>query len=84
MAKSCDKRDRSKLRTAFGSQVRQLRKTRGLTQFDLAESCDLDRTYIGGIERGQHNPTLENIAKIASCLSVSVSELVRGIDGERT
>ena len=41
--------------------------------------CDLDRTYIGGIERGERNVSLINIEKIAETLKISLSELFKGV-----
>jgi len=70
------------LRRAFGAQVRHIRKSRGLTQVALAATCKLDRTYIGGIERGEQNPSLECIAKIAKSLGVPVAGLVANVDQE--
>lgn len=62
-------------RTRFGRRVRFLRLKAGLSQEDLADACDLDRTYIGGIERGERNPSLKNILKLASTLNVTMPEL---------
>lgn len=62
-------------RTRFGRRVRFLRLKAGLSQEDLADACDLDRTYIGGIERGERNPSLKNILKLASTLNVPIPEL---------
>ena len=60
----------------FGLRVRDLRKTQNLSQESLAELSDLHRTYIGGIERGERNVSLENIYKIAKALNVKTSELL--------
>ena len=60
---------------AFGGKIRELRKAKGLSQEELALSCSLDRTYIGGIERGERNISLLNIDKISMALSVPISEL---------
>jgi len=68
------------LRRAFGAQVRHFRTSRGLSQTAFAVACKLDPNYIGGVERGERNPTLENIAKIAKALKVPVSLLVAGVD----
>ena len=54
---------------------RWLRKEKGLSQEALALACDLDRTYIGGVERGERNISLLNIQKIADALGVSAKEL---------
>jgi transcriptional regulator with XRE-family HTH domain len=64
----------------FGTRVRDLRKAKGFSQEVFAEQCGLDRTYIGGVERGERNLSLENIALIAKALGLTISELVQGID----
>ena len=63
------------IKEAFGRRVRELRKEQGLSQEALALVCALDRTYIGGIERGERNVSLINIEKIAVALGVPVREL---------
>ena len=60
----------------FGRRVRALRTTLNLSQDQLAELTDLDRTYISGIERGKRNVSLRNIVKLAHALQVSPSELL--------
>jgi transcriptional regulator with XRE-family HTH domain len=64
-----------RLKKHFGERVRQLRKAKELSQETLALVCDLDRTYIGGVERGERNISLINIYKIADALGVSAREL---------
>lgn len=64
---------------AFGAQVRALRRDRGWSQEDLAAECGLDRTYIGGIERGERNVALRNIQRIARALGIALAELMRGL-----
>lgn len=68
-----DKEERIKKK--FGERLRQLRQKNGLSQETLALACDLDRTYIGGVERGERNISLINIYKIAVALGVSAGEL---------
>lgn len=63
----------------FGQRVRELRRTHGLSQEAFADNCDLDRTYIGGIERGERNVSLRNIAVIAKAIGLSISELMQGV-----
>ena len=58
--------------------VRSHRLSRGMTQQDLAERCGLDLSYVGGIERGQRNPTLGVIHALASVLEVRMADLVQG------
>jgi transcriptional regulator with XRE-family HTH domain len=63
----------------FGKRLRSLRESQGLSQEAFAESCDLDRTYIGGIERGERNLSLRNIEVIAKALGISISALTKGL-----
>ena len=65
--------------TRFGERVRKLRKKQGFSQEDFAQECGLDRTYMGGIERGERNLALKNIEKIANALGLSIAQLMRGI-----
>lgn len=60
----------------FGNKVRAARKERGWSQEELADACELDRTYIGGIERGERNVSIMNIAKIAQAPGVKASSLI--------
>jgi transcriptional regulator with XRE-family HTH domain len=60
----------------FGKRVRELRKAAGFSQESFAAKCGLDRTYIGGIERGERNVALRNIRVIASALGISISQLM--------
>jgi transcriptional regulator with XRE-family HTH domain len=64
----------------FGRKVRHFRKLRELSQDELAELCELHRTYVGSVERGERNITLLNAAKIANALSVTLAELVADYD----
>lgn len=63
------------LRTA-GENIRRYRKRIGWSQERLASECGLHRTYIGGIERGERNFSLNNLARIASALGVPPHELL--------
>jgi transcriptional regulator with XRE-family HTH domain len=59
----------------FGKRVRVLRIRRGLSQEDLALESGLDRSYVGGVERGERNISLVNIHRIAKALGVPPSKL---------
>lgn len=61
----------------FGKRLRELRKAQGYSQEGFALTVELDRTYIGGIERGERNPGLKTILRIAEALEVSAAELFR-------
>jgi transcriptional regulator with XRE-family HTH domain len=63
------------IRTRFGRRVRELRERRGWSQEQLAAQCGLHRTYVGGIERGERNPALLNIGRIAEALGIEVRDL---------
>lgn len=67
------------VRIRFGRAIRGRRYKLGVSQEEFADLCELDRTYIGGIERGERNVSLINIQKIAKALRVSLSELFRGV-----
>jgi transcriptional regulator with XRE-family HTH domain len=59
----------------FGNRVRELRRKTGLSQEELAFKAGVHRTYLGGIERGERNPSLKNIAALAQALGVTLSDL---------
>ena len=61
----------------FGARVRELRLEMKLSQEKFAAKCDLDRTYLGSVERGERNIALRNIEKIAKAFQISISELMR-------
>ena len=64
----------------FGRRVRSHReRMEGVSQERLAESAGLHRTYIGHVERGEVNPSLFNILRIAAALGVDAGELVAGL-----
>lgn len=60
----------------FGARVREIRTSKGLSQETLALMCELDRTYVGGVERGERNISLINTHKIATALGVSPREFL--------
>lgn len=63
------------IKKLFGKRVRELRKSKGLSQQELALKAGLDRTYVGHVELGKRNISLENIQKIAKALGVKFKDL---------
>lgn len=59
----------------LGTRIREKRKTMGWTQEDLASSAQIDRSYIGGVERGERNLTFTVLCQICSALQCDVAEL---------
>jgi transcriptional regulator with XRE-family HTH domain len=63
----------------LGERIRIARKGKKLSQEKLAEKTEMAVSYIGGIERGQYNPSLKKLCAIADALGVDVSVLVHGL-----
>jgi transcriptional regulator with XRE-family HTH domain len=72
------------LQQRFGQRVKQLREEKGYTQERFALECELDRTYVSGIERGVRNPTLQILSTLSAGLGVSIASLLRGVDAEQS
>lgn len=71
----------------FGRRIRNLRKQRGLSQEKLSELCELHPTYIGQLERGEKNASLETIMSVCRGLEVTPAVLFENIgmnDGRTT
>jgi transcriptional regulator with XRE-family HTH domain len=68
------------IQTALGERIRKLRKALEWSQERLAESSGMHWTYIGQVERGERNLTLQSIQAIAKALNLKISELFRGVD----
>lgn len=59
----------------FGAHIRRMRIARGWSQEELADRAKKHWTYVGGIERGERNPTLRVIADLARALDVPIRDL---------
>jgi transcriptional regulator with XRE-family HTH domain len=63
-------------RLAFGGNIRRVRESRGWSQEQLAEMSGLHRTYVGSVERGERNISLDNIWVLADALHVAPADLI--------
>ena len=79
MSRSMQDAQTRKILSQFGDRVREARRDKGFSQEVLAERSGLHRTYIGTVERGERNPALVNLVRIADALEVDVSSLMRGL-----
>ncbi|ERI65827.1 DNA-binding helix-turn-helix protein [Clostridium sp. KLE 1755] len=62
-----------------GARIRGFRKEKHLSQEELAEKCNLHPTYIGQLERGEKNPTIESVMKISDGLQVPLDQLFANV-----
>ena len=69
-------KQRQDVKLLFGRRLRQLRLGCRLSQEQLADQAGLDRSYVGSVERGERNVSLENICKLADALRSSASRLL--------
>lgn len=69
----------SDLAKLIGQRLRNIRKEKGLSQEELADLSSLHSTYIGQLERGEKNATLESIEKVVHALEITLEELFRFI-----
>jgi transcriptional regulator with XRE-family HTH domain len=68
------------IQTALGARIRKLRTALEWSQERLAEASGMHWTYIGQVERGERNLTLQSIQAIAKALNLKISDLFRGVD----
>ena len=76
MARPSPTHNGSKELTSLGKAIRGLRIEKGLSQEALADDVGIDRSYMGGIERGEHNVAVVNLVKIARALNMTTAELL--------
>lgn len=68
------------LNETFGKVIKQLREERGLSQQELADYAELDRSYISDMERGRYNPTLQTVYKLAEIFKIKPNEIIQKVD----
>jgi len=67
--------DKDSVQNLFGKRLRELRISAGFTQEELADAAKLDRSYVGSVERGERNLSIENVCRLANAIGVSPAEL---------
>jgi transcriptional regulator with XRE-family HTH domain len=70
------------LLVSFGENLRSHRTGIGISQEELAHRAGLDRSYVGGVERGERNISLINLVKLAHSLGLTASELLQGTEND--
>lgn len=68
--------DYPELLKTIGENIRKHRKDKGLSQEELANRCDMDRTYLSDIENAKYNVTLKKLCEIANILEVKIVEML--------
>lgn len=63
-------------RLTFAHNLRKARTSQGISQEKLADLCDLHRTYVSSVERGERNITVDNMERLAVALGVDIRELL--------
>jgi transcriptional regulator with XRE-family HTH domain len=76
MAKPSPSFNGAKELISLGKTIKALRIEMGLSQEAFADEIGIDRSYLGGIERGEHNVALMNLIKISSSLNIPLSKLI--------
>lgn len=68
-----------KVLTKLGSRIREKRKSLGLSQELLAEKASIDRSYMGGIERGERNITFLILCKICQAMEIDIATITKNL-----
>jgi len=64
----------------IGERIRQARKAKGYSQEKLAELCAISYTYLGRLERGEKQPSLDTLVRLTGCLGVSLTDVLIDLD----
>ncbi len=73
---------RSQAHAALGRAIARARARRDMSQEELASRAGMDRTFVGGIERGEENPSFDKLLRLARTLGLAPSELVAAAERE--
>ncbi len=77
MAKPSPSQSGSPVLVKLGNSIKSIRTSKGLSQEAVALASGLDRSYFGGIERGEHNVAVVNLEKIAIALEIPIKDLFK-------
>ena len=68
------------IQKALGLRIRELRSKRGFSQEGFADVCGVHRTFMGTIERGESNLSLQNLVKVSNALGITLSQMLSGVE----
>ena len=68
------------MQVILGKRIREFRSKKGFSQESFADHCGLHRTYMGGIERGERNLTIQTVLTVSRGLGLTMSALLSGIE----
>lgn len=71
-------------RLTFAHNLKKVRTSKGISQEKLADLCDLHRTYVSSVERGERNITVDNMERLAIALGVDIRELLNPDDTDHS
>ena len=71
--------DKQKLQIKIGKRIRELRKSKKISQQDLAAFCDMETSNLSRLESGRTNPSIYTLKKIASNIKVSLHQIVKDL-----
>jgi transcriptional regulator with XRE-family HTH domain len=69
----------AELQKAVGARIRELRMGRGWSQEAFADICEIHRSHMGEIERGEVDVAISTLAKLAKGLDITVSTMLKGV-----
>lgn len=73
----------SKYLVMLGNNIRDLRKSQNMSQEELAFKAEIDRSYVGGIERGERNVSFLTLVKLAKCLNCKITDFTKDIPNDK-
>lgn len=74
---------KNKYLSELGKKIKQVRKEKRLSQEQLALKAEVDRSYMGGVERGERNVSFLTLVKIANCLDCDIADFTKGIPHDK-